>query len=196
MVLKGHTPGLYTTWEEAKKQVDGFPGPVYRSFESSTEAELAWLNKRFPANILATGASKSKIPPPSGPFVIVDASSLGVPGPAEYQGFLMPGKKLLFSQHIGLANNNLGEFLGIVHALALLHKQESDLPVYSDSVTALSWVRHKKVKSELPRTAETRQAWDLVDRALVWLNTHGYRNKILKWDTVNWGENPADYGRK
>lgn len=200
-MLKGQVPGIYTIWEEAQKQIQGFAGAVYKSFESQAEAEFAWKNKGWPkpetdAKTSPKPTSKRKLSPPFGPFVIVDASSRGVPGPAEYQGFLMPGRKPLFSMDIGFANNNLGEFLGIVHALALLHKQDSNLPVYSDSMTALSWVRHKKVKSELSRSAKTQTAWDLVDRALIWLNTHTYRNPVLKWETESWGENPADYGRK
>ena len=201
VVLKGQVPGIYTLWEDTQKQIQGFAGAVYKSFESQAEAELAWKNKGWPKSNTSpvsgqNATSKRKTKPPAGPFVIVDASSRGVPGPAEYQGFLMPDRKPLFSMDIGFANNNLGEFLGIVHALALMYKQESNLPVYSDSTTAMSWVRHKKVKSELPRTPKTQTAWDLVDRALIWLNTHTYRNPVLKWETESWGENPADYGRK
>ena len=30
----------------------------------------------------------------------------------------------------------------------------------------------------------------------MWLRTHPFRVPILKWDTQNWGEIPADFGRK
>jgi ribonuclease HI len=38
--------------------------------------------------------------------------------------------------------------------------------------------------------------FELVDRAIEWLKTNSYTTKILKWETEDWGENPADYGRK
>jgi len=194
VVLKGRKPGIYTSWEETKVQIFEFTGAVYRSFELQKGAEEAWHKKRFPPTVSNAAVPVGKWP--AGPFVIVDASSLGVPGPTEYQGFLMPEKRKLFGIQIGLATNNIGEFLAIVHALAYLYKQESNLPIYSDSVTALSWVSKKKVKSELPRDGRTEEAWQLVDRALVWLNTHSFTNRIFKWQTEVWGENPADYGRK
>jgi ribonuclease HI len=201
VVLKGRKPGIYTSWDRAKEQIFEFTGAVYKSFEDQKIAEEAWANKRFPAGDSPFAAPNpagngKKVPRPDGPYIVVDASSIGVPGPTEYQGFLMPEKRKLFGVHIGLATNNLGEFLGIVHALAYLYKHESNLPIYSDSVTALSWVAKKKVKSELERSFKTEEAWQLVDRALIWLNTHQFSNRIWKWETEHWGENPADYGRK
>ena len=201
VVLKGRKPGVYTSWDKAKEQIFEFTGAVYKSFEDQKVAEEAWAKKRFQNSESSYSAPKSltkgkKLAPPQGDYIVVDASSIGVPGPTEYQGFLMPEKRLLFSKHIGLATNNLGEFLGIVHALAYLYQNESTLPVYSDSITALSWVAKRKVKSELERNAHTEAAWSLVDRALIWLNTHQFTNRIWKWETQHWGENPADYGRK
>lgn len=38
-VVKGYTPGIYTTWDEAKTQVDGYPGAVFKSFKTRKEAE-------------------------------------------------------------------------------------------------------------------------------------------------------------
>lgn len=37
-VVKGHTPGIYTTWAEAKEQIDGYSGAVYKSFKTEEEA--------------------------------------------------------------------------------------------------------------------------------------------------------------
>jgi ribonuclease HI len=90
----------------------------------------------------------------------------------------------------------LGEFLAIVHALAYLKKRGSDKTIYSDSSTAIGWVREKKVKSSLVRDETTREIWELVDRALLWLKNNSYQNKILKWNTEEWGEIKADFGRK
>lgn len=42
-VKTGRKPGVYRTWDEAKKQVDGFSNAEYKSFENITDA-TAYLN--------------------------------------------------------------------------------------------------------------------------------------------------------
>lgn len=37
-VKKGRTPGVYRTWDAAKKQVDGFPNAEFKSFSKVTDA--------------------------------------------------------------------------------------------------------------------------------------------------------------
>lgn len=36
----------------------------------------------------------------------------------------------------------------------------------------------------------------MIARAEAWLATHTVMNPILKWNTEEWGEIPADFGRK
>jgi ribonuclease HI len=38
-VRKGRVPGIYSSWEKCSQQVTGFPGAVYKSFESRAAAE-------------------------------------------------------------------------------------------------------------------------------------------------------------
>lgn len=129
--------------------------------------------------------------------VAVDAACSGNPGPMEYRGiYLRTGKELF---HFGPVHgtNNIGEFLAIVHALALLkQKGLDDMPVYSDSVNAQIWVRKKKCKTTLVRNAETEYLHGLIARAEAWLRNNTFNNPILKWRTEEWGEIPADFGRK
>ena len=94
------------------------------------------------------------------------------------------------------STNNIGEFLAIVHGLALLKKKGFDMPIYSDSANAISWVRQKKCKTKLPRTPETEELFLLIERAEKWLQGNTYTTPILKWETKEWGEIPADFGRK
>lgn len=129
--------------------------------------------------------------------VAVDAACSGNPGPMEYRGVYLGSGQQLF--HFGPVHgtNNIGEFLAIVHALALLEKQGlHDMTIYSDSATAQTWVRKKKCGTKLARTPQTEALLNLVARAEMWLRTHTYRNPILKWQTEEWGEIPADFGRK
>lgn len=44
VVKKGKTPGVYYNWPDCQKQVQGFPGAVYKGFVTKAEAE-AWYGK-------------------------------------------------------------------------------------------------------------------------------------------------------
>ena len=92
--------------------------------------------------------------------------------------------------------NNIGEFLAIVHALAMMKKEGSTFPIYSDSRTAQAWVRDRKCKTNLQRTARNGKIFELIARAEYWLQNNTYTNRIIKWKTEEWGEIPADFGRK
>lgn len=93
--------------------------------------------------------------------------------------------------------NNIGEFLAIVHALALMEKQGiRDTVIFSDSRNAMIWVEKKQCKTKLVRNEQTEQLFQIIYRAEMWLRTHTFRTPILKWDTQKWGEIPADFGRK
>lgn len=126
----------------------------------------------------------------------VDAACSGNPGMMEYRGVHIPSRKQVF--HFGpiKGTNNIGEFLAIVHGLALMKQQGISMPIYSDSVSGMAWVRNRKAKTTLERTPETAQALDMVARAEVWLRNNGVSVPILKWETEEWGEIPADFGRK
>lgn len=51
-VAKGRAPGIYRTWEETKRQVDGFSGAVHKSFKSDADARtfLDGYSKPTPAS--------------------------------------------------------------------------------------------------------------------------------------------------
>lgn len=126
----------------------------------------------------------------------VDAACSGNPGAMEYRGvYLAEGREIF---HFGPVHgtNNIGEFLAIVHALALLDKQGTKMPIYSDSATAISWVRRKQCRTQLARTPRTEKLYEMIARAEAWLKAHRVTNPILKWETGEWGEIPADFGRK
>ena len=130
----------------------------------------------------------------------VDAACSGNPGPMEYRGVLLydghPTERVIFHYGPVHGTNNIGEFLAIVHALALLENKGYIMDIYTDSVTALAWVRNKKAKTTLERTPATEPLYNLIARAENWLRTHTFRVPIHKWDTSVMGEIPADFGRK
>ena len=94
------------------------------------------------------------------------------------------------------ATNNIGEFLALVHGLAMLKKLKSDKLIYSDSITAISWVKKKKCQTKLKPDKNNKEVFILIERAINWLKSNSYETQILKWETKKWGEIPADFGRK
>ena len=85
----------------------------------------------------------------------------------------------------------------IVEALARLKNVgREDITIYSDSMTAISWVRQKKCRTKLLLTPRTNELFLLVQRAENWLKENTFANPIIKWPTDQWGEIPADFGRK
>lgn len=127
----------------------------------------------------------------------VDAACSGNPGPMEYRGIDLATGQVVF--HFGpmRGTNNIGEFLAIVHALALMQQRNLlDKTIYSDSYNAILWVSKRKCKTKLENTPVNAPLFEIIARAEQWLQTHTYRNPIIKWETKKWGEVPADFGRK
>ena len=203
VVWKGVNPGVYDNWAECKAQVEGQDGAKYKSFETEEEATKAfekgyeyYLKAASSAKAAAGLTPKAPVGKPVWESLCVDAACSGNPGPMEYRGVHIASRQEIF--HFGpmKGTNNIGEFLAIVHGLALLKKKGFDMPIYSDSANAISWVRQKKCKTKLPRTPETEELFLLIERAEKWLQGNTYTTRILKWETKEWGEIPADFGRK
>jgi ribonuclease HI len=106
------------------------------------------------------------------------------------------GKQIFHQGPYEHGTNNVGEFLAIVHALVMLEKKRSTMPIYSDSSTAIGWVKKKHSNTELAADEKNAMLFELIDRAENWLAEHTFANPILKWDTQAWGEIPADFNRK
>lgn len=203
VVWKGKVPGIYTSWDECKAQITGVKGAQYMSFGSLDKAEMAYNSnygeyrgkkKKGPS---LSQAEILKIGDPNNHSIAVDAAASGNPGKMEYQGVDTKTKKVLFKQGpFKEGTNNIGEFLAIVHGLAFLKERKSDRLIYTDSRTAISWVRKKKCNTKLKERPENTQLFDLVRRAEQWLSSNSYNTPIVKWETRAWGEIPADFGRK
>ena len=121
----------------------------------------------------------------------------GNPGPMEYQCIDLATGQRIFHFGPTMGTNNIGEFLAIVHALALMEKQGiKDKVIYSDSYNAILWVNKKKCKTTLEHNETTAGLHNIIARAEQWLRTHSVTTPIIKWETKKWGEIPADFGRK
>ena len=203
VVWVGVAPGIYRSWTDCQLQVKGYEGARYKSFDTLQEAEEAlaappsqYIRPASPSRPPRTESAPSLPPGFTGQALAVDAACSGNPGQMEYRGVHLPSFQQVFHFGPQYGTNNIGEFLAIVHALALLQQKGLDMPVYSDSRNALSWVRQKKCKTRLPRNAKSEALFQLIDRAEQWLRTHSFTTPLRKWETEQWGEIPADFGRK
>lgn len=201
VVWQGHHPGIYSSWEACKAEVDNFPNARYKSFETKAEAEAAYtsgpekIRKSFVPKAVKSVQRSGGIIKES---ISVDAACSGNPGLMEYRGVWTADKSEIF--HYGPAKdgtNNIGEFLALVHALALLQKKnDSTTPIYTDSRTAIAWVKKKKANTQVKLTKHNAELFDMIRRAEKWLKENTWKNPIHKWETEHWGEIPADFGRK
>ena len=204
VVWKGRKTGVFTSWKVCKAQIEGFEGAQYKSFASLDEAEVAsqksyldykGKNTRKPKLSLT---DQKKFGSPIVESISVDAACSGNPGKMEYRGVLTHNKKEIFRKGpFEKGTNNIGEFLALVHGLALLKSKGNETtPIYSDSKIAMSWVKQKKCKTNLYFDPSNKPLLDLIKRAENWLQNNSYKTPILKWETKAWGEIPADFGRK
>ena len=212
VVWNGLETGVFTSWEECSRQIKGVQGALYKSFKTMEEAEKAYasdphdyIQKKSPS---ASKVKNEDVPswrtdtvlplPPEveAEALAVDAACSGNPGQMEYRGVYLRTGQEVFHYGPTLGTNNIGEFLAIVHALALLKQKSPTMTIYSDSRTAISWVRKKCCKTLLERNDETEELFQLIERAETWLKAHRVTIPIIKWETEQWGEVPADFGRK
>ena len=113
---------------------------------------------------------KSNLPAPLPSDVIrqslaVDAACSGNPGRMEYRGVWVEDNLEMF--HVGPVEdgtNNVGEFLAIVHALALLQNDDRSIPIYSDSANAIKWVKNKKCNTKLKPTKQNGVIFEWIAR--------------------------------
>jgi ribonuclease HI len=199
VVWKGRRTGIFSSWDACAAQVQGFTGAQYKSFTSRRAAEQA-LQGKYSAQVgkpVSSGDWLFAPKPPINDSVAVDAACSGSPGRLEFRGVDLRSGKVFFREGpFANGTNNVGEFLAIVHAMMLLEKTKSDLPIYSDSDTAIGWVKRKHCNTKLVANRTNAHLFDLIDRAEDWLDEHKITNPVLKWDTRAWGEIPADFNRK
>ena len=203
VVWEGKEPGIYRSWEECKRQIHGFEGAIYKGFATDAEAREAMVSPCWDyigKNAKSKKPTEEKITSaglPDFESLSVDAACSGNPGVMEYRGvYSKTGEEIFRQGPFKEGTNNIGEFLALVHGLAFLKQKNSPLPLYTDSKTAMAWVKAKKAKTKLEKNASNEVLFDLIARAEKWLQSNKYSTVIHKWETSVWGEIPADFGRK
>ncbi len=203
VVWVGKKPGVYRSWAKCYAQVKKFEGAKFKSFFTLQQAEEAfkgkmadYIGKKTPLKPL-TKEQEILIGKPLLESISVDAACSGNPGKMEYRGvYTKNGKEIFHNGPFENSTQNIGEFLAIVHGLAFLKQKKSSLPLYSDSLTAMKWVKAIKVKTKLKQADNNQKIFELIDSAVKWLENNRYENRVIKWKTKYWGEISADFGRK
>lgn len=201
VVWVGRKTGIYKSWDDCKAQTDGFLAAKYKSFETMHEAEKAWSQdfamhigsqKIEPKLVKATNQKMESN------AICVDAACSGNPGRLEYRGVDCDSGEEIFRQGpFESGTNNIGEFLALAHGIGYLQRRGERRTIYSDSRTALAWVRNKKAKTNLVTNKKNEYLFELIDRAECFLKTIQISDyNLVKWPTESWGEIPADFGRK
>jgi ribonuclease HI len=209
VVWQGRESGIYDSWAACEAQVKGVAAK-YKGFATRQEAEKA-LAEGYEKHISFTPRTSSATVQPTTPLSLddmlkhgvklpalaVDAACSGNPGKMEFRGVIADTSTQVFHRgpYIG-GTNNIGEFLAIVLGLAYLKQKNLPWALYSDSKTAIAWVRQKQCKTKIEWTAKNQDLLLAVRAAEKWLHENTWTTPIYKWDTEHWGEIPADFGRK
>lgn len=203
VVWQGREPGIYDSWSACEAQVKGVAAK-YKGFATLAEAQQAFAATpedyitRKPAGE-ADLVSKSDLQanPILLPALAVDAACSGNPGTMEFRGVIADtGTQVFHRGPYVEGTNNIGEFLAIVLGLAYLKLHNLPWALYSDSKTAISWVRQRQCKTKIEWNTRNQDLFLAVRAAEKWLHENTWTTPIYKWDTEHWGEIPADFGRK
>ena len=202
VVWSGKTPGIYDTWEDCEAQVKGVQGAKYKGFASRPEAEQAFSSS--PENYIIRKPKNSQLsilnsqfPSPILPALTVDAACSGNPGVIEFRGVIADtGTEVFHRGPFNGGTNNIGEFLAIVLGLAYLKQNNLPWALYTDSRTALAWIKKGHADTKMEWNAQNQDLFFMLRKAEMWLHDNTWTTPIYKWDTKAWGEIPADFGRK
>lgn len=214
-VWVGKKPGVYDSWDLCKEQVDKFAGAKYCKLKAKSLSQAqAEFKLGFGAVLKSknseqsnnenkihqsSSTSISKGNNPLRDVLTVDGASNGKN--CEYQAKWYPSCQLAFSSEVYEGGtNNIAEFLGLVEAIKYLVNNNKPLMVYTDSVTAMAWVRDKSANTTARSSGKlTKQLDELISQAEEYLRLNHDKLsqlQVLKWHTDKWGEIPADFGRK
>lgn len=200
-VFNGRQRGVFASWPACERQVINFPHVQFKGYptlKAATKAMKAFRKKDvMPPQLKKFGRAIGVDPRISGEDFIAADGACTHSGQAEFQSFLFPDGMLINKMQPFYGTNNIAEFLAIVGALQWCKDADMECPVYSDSLTAISWVSSKRCNTLLePGKPGYAYTMAVLRDAEKWLKDNPAHNKVMKWETALWGENLADFQRK
>lgn len=126
----------------------------------------------------------------------VDSSARYHIGPVQYRCVDLENGLFIFQKRLDNATNNIGEFIALVKAVQYLDSLcRYSTPVYTDSVTAISWYNNKFANTTRRDILDEKTLRTLADIE-EWLRRREIYHPIYLWDTRMFGDIPADFHRK
>lgn len=193
-VFKGREPGIYTTWPEAKRQIEGYPGAIYKGFYTRPEAE-DWMRRPFHRSASrkkpVAGAApecRNGTPREGEVLIYTDGGCIDNPGPGGYGVVqICDDRRQEFSGGFKSTTNNRMELMACIVALRQLPYRNRPVRIYSDSsyvvngITkgwAQSWRRNNWIKAD-KKPALNADLWaelldlsDGLDVIFCWVKGH------------------------
>lgn len=152
VVKVGKKPGIYQSWDQCKSMVHGYPGAVYKSFKTLTEAE-AFLGSAATTAAAGSPVNEEQVPEV---YAFVDGSYNVATKVYGYGGFLVHhgAKEVLQGsgdeEEMASMRNVAGEVLGSMAAIErAVELGLSEISIYYDYMGIEmwadgSWKRNKK----------------------------------------------------
>ena len=191
---------IFNSRDECKESVNGYSDAKYKWFSSKEDAKIAlseWWEKYYEVKkVTKKVESKNEDIPFFAESIAVDAACSVNPWEMEYRWIDLQTWKEIFHEKFKIWTNNIGEFLAIVHWLQYLWNDNR--VIYSDSKIAISWVNQWKCKTQINinESSDFSKTLEMIERSEKWLKENEIKHKILKRNTEDWWEIPADFGRK
>ncbi len=156
-VLEGRVPGVYDTWNECSAQVTGYSGAIFKGHicHSSARYEFRLHQRRKIAKfkIRTTPlAKKKKVSTlPTSEYIVAGASYDRFNDTLTYRVVMGGTNETLFESEVySGGNQSLGEYLALIEALKWVRENyKHDIPVLSNSMSAIIWIENKAYKGSL-----------------------------------------------
>ncbi len=124
--------------------------------------------------------------------IATDAAHSSKNGVTEYQAIDLATGEQLFHRELGNQTVNIGEFLAVVEAAKYIIENDfQPRVIYTDSTTAVTWFNNKRTASK-----KANKEMQKAEIFLKVLASDIERIEVRHWDNREWGETPADFGRK
>ena len=196
VVWKWIVPWVYNSWKECEDNIKWYSNAKYKSFPTQRLAQKAYnehYNKYIgnysskTKNLFTTNYTRNSI--------VVDwACKNNTNWDMEFQCLNMETWEYIFQSKVYRGGtNNISEFLALYEAIKWKNENNFNWIIYSDSTIAISWIKRGVCNTDYKKL-KNNDLRKYILEALEYIQ--GKTFPIYKWDTREWGENPADYGRK
>lgn len=198
VVWEWRIPWVYSNWKSCEDQVRWFPNAKFKSFTTQSEAKKAfevWLWYSWQTKVIDLISSWSV----TKKSISVDAACENNPGLLEWRWVITETWEELFRSNVyDQWTVNIGEYIVLMQwTKRLLDNGKNNRSIYSDSRVAQWRLKKRKHNSALIWNHNNAQLKYVLEQWELWYDQqNSLWISILKWNTKERGEIPADFWRK